>query len=252
MTNDEQPWFAQAFGEHYLQVYSHRSQKEAEQHLAILFNLARLSELSSAAKVLDLGCGAGRYLSELIKENLWAVGLDYSSHLLKEAQKDYPSLKLKLLRGNMLALPFVCNSFERVLSLFTSFGYFESDDENEWVLAEMARVLKSGGLLYLDYLNPQSVRLSDWEDELRPHIVLRARRFIDKAQNRIVKDIQLFDRDKKNLLQEYSEKVKLYDTSWFEQVGARHSLRLIQLFGNYEGQSLHSQSPRAIYLFEKI
>ena len=44
-----------------------------------------------------------------------------------------------------------------VLNLFTSFGYFVEDRDNERVLAEIRRVLKPGGRFLIDFLNRPAV-----------------------------------------------------------------------------------------------
>ena len=53
----------------------------------------------------------------------------------------------------MRALPFRSASFDAVVSLFSSFGYLESDEEDLRVLCEVARILKPGGRFLLDLLN---------------------------------------------------------------------------------------------------
>lgn len=47
--------------------------------------------------------------------------------------------------------------FDAVVNLFTSFGYFEEDEEQVKVLREIYRMLKPGGKFVIDYLNPAYV-----------------------------------------------------------------------------------------------
>jgi ubiquinone/menaquinone biosynthesis C-methylase UbiE len=53
----------------------------------------------------------------------------------------------------MRELPWPDESFDAVINLWTAFGYFESQAEDERALAEFARVLAPGGTLILDTVN---------------------------------------------------------------------------------------------------
>jgi SAM-dependent methyltransferase len=54
--------------------------------------------------------------------------------------------------GDMRSLPYEC-SFDGVINLFTSFGFFDTDEENENVLKEVAKALKPQGVFLLDTEN---------------------------------------------------------------------------------------------------
>jgi actin-like ATPase involved in cell morphogenesis len=58
----------------------------------------------------------------------------------------------------MRELPFAEESFDLVVNLFTSFGYFDDDSEHVQVLSCVSEAMKHGGTLVIDYLNAGQVR----------------------------------------------------------------------------------------------
>ncbi len=62
------------------------------------------------------------------------------------------------MNADLRALPFRASSFDLIINLWTSFGFFD-DDDNQQVLRQWAQVLRSGGriLLHSD-LNPRRVK----------------------------------------------------------------------------------------------
>ena len=243
---NNEPWFATAFGAFYTDVYAHRSLNEAEAHLPQIIHLAQLENKS--LNILDLGCGQGRYTQLLNQKDYSVIGLDYSHDLLKLAQEQ--SAIQQFCRGNMLQLPFnAC--FDRVLSLFTSFGYFQSDEDNRQVLQQMSHVLKHGGFLYLDFLNANLVSESDWEEKSLGQYLQVSKKEILHPDHAVKKSIQLFKDGE--IAYQYHEYVKLYDLKWFETESKKVGLKLIKKYGDYSGAEFNSkESPRLIMLFEKV
>jgi SAM-dependent methyltransferase len=109
------------------------------------------SQLSEGARVLDVPCGTGRHAVALAERGYVVAGLDISEAALAVARGAGPQLDLR--QGDMRKLPWPDGSFDAVLNLWTAFGYFESQEEDERVLAEFARVLAPGGMLILDTIN---------------------------------------------------------------------------------------------------
>ena len=240
-----EPWFKKAFESHYVDVYAHRNLEEAQAHLPQIAHLAQLKK--NDGPILDLGCGQGRYTELLSEAGHEVIGLDYSEHLLNLAKERSPDTAL--LRGNMLALPF-SGCFTRVLSLFTSFGYFDRDSDNEQVLREMASALKTGGLLYLDFLNPNNVRASAWTEQAMGELVMRSQKNIDVSLNMVIKDIELSKASQ--LFSSYQERVKLYNDQWFLKSAEKFGLSHQKTFGDYQGAEATIHSSRRIYLFKKL
>jgi SAM-dependent methyltransferase len=110
--------------------------------------LARYS--NQQARILDYGCGYGRTLADLSEagfQNL--VGVDFSEAMLRRARGALP--RPELVRNDGLSLPFKNDSFDAVL-LFALLTCIPDGNEQQLLLAETARVLRPGGLLYLSDL----------------------------------------------------------------------------------------------------
>jgi len=146
-------WYREWFGEDYLTVYKHRDSSDAKD----LIGLIRAHvPLDYYMRILDLGCGNGRHAFALLPHVQKIFGLDLSEHLLRVAAKQKTDNALEswpsFIRGDMRHLPFK-KPFDLILSLFTSFGYFDNDAQHAEVAMGMAKMMKKGGYLVLDYLN---------------------------------------------------------------------------------------------------
>ncbi len=140
-------WYKKAFGQDYLKIYSNRNESEAKK---IIKFAVQVLNLQPGQKVLDLACGYGRNSIECAKYKLNVFGLDLSPELLSLAQHKgrENGYHIPVVRADMRDIPF-CGPFDAVLSLFTSFGYFDRDVENEKVIHAVAGVLKRAVCFYL-------------------------------------------------------------------------------------------------------
>jgi SAM-dependent methyltransferase len=145
-------WFERWFGAEYLALYPHRDEEEARAVVALVCRTVAGKQID---RILDLACGSGRH-ARALTELGWTVGIDLSMTLLEVAQRQRPHDPY--VRGDMRALPFADGTFALTVNLFTSFGYFDTDDQNEEVVAEISRVTRVGGTFVLDYLNAPQVR----------------------------------------------------------------------------------------------
>ncbi len=113
--------------------------------------LLDLLGLRPGAAILDLCCGPGRHALELARRGLRVTGVDRTlSHLevaRRKAQEE--GLSVEFVQQDMRAF---CQpeTFDAVLNLFTSFGFFEDPAENRQVLRNAYRSLKPGGALLID------------------------------------------------------------------------------------------------------
>jgi ubiquinone/menaquinone biosynthesis C-methylase UbiE len=119
--------------------------------------LERLLDLRREGRIADLCCGAGRHVLRLIERGHRALGLDLSAMMLTLARQEARrrGVAAPFVRGDARRLPFPDASLDVALNLFNSFGYCETDAENEQVLHEAARVLRPGGQFFLETRNPR-------------------------------------------------------------------------------------------------
>src|SRR6476659_2517990 len=78
-------WFASWFDSvHYHKLYAHRDDTEAARFLDALIGRLRPHR---DARVLDLGCGAGRHSKHLASKGLRVLGMDLAAGSVNEAKK---------------------------------------------------------------------------------------------------------------------------------------------------------------------
>jgi SAM-dependent methyltransferase len=129
--------------------------------------LWNLLQLSSTSRVIDIGCGHGRYALALAERGPEIVGLDFSVALLNRARHLAADLRTEVrwIRGDMRRLPFRSGCVGAAI-LIDAFGFFDTEEEHELVLREAARVLSPGGRLALKVVNGGQV-LDDFRETER-------------------------------------------------------------------------------------
>ncbi len=237
-------WYAHWFDEDYERLYAHRDQDEARMAVATAL---RVAPILASGPVLDLGCGSGRHLAELRKVNPFAFGLDLSSHLLGSAPEN---LRPWLLQGDMRQLPLRSNSLQGIALWFTPFGYFP-DADNRRLLRRLSDLLRSGGVLVMDYLHAAHVARSLEAESRMEQGGLRAVVRREIREDRVVKRI-LLERVDSGARREVVESVHLYSPETLEQMASEAGLSLLVALGDYQGTEFDpASSERWIAIFEK-
>ena len=118
-------------------------------------------ELNQSDRILDLCCGQGRHSLELARRGFSRLeGLDRSHYLIQKARDQARKLGtgVKFREGDARKLPWAPDTFEAVLILGNSFGYFETLQDDLRVLKEVHRVLKPWGKLLIDIADGEYLR----------------------------------------------------------------------------------------------
>lgn len=254
--NEEKPWFVEWFDENYRMLYRHRNSEEAREQVKLILNTLKPTKDQT---ILDLCCGEGRYTEIFHGLGYCVTGLDLSQTLIHIGKARAPQLELVV--GDMRDIP---GQFDIILSLFTSFGYFQSDSENQQAMQSVFHALKPGGVYWLDFLNPPYV-----EKNLEPETITTLPNGIEaiekrKIENhRIIKDIHfrnISDNDKEENVKreidehtgdnvhdkEYQESVRLFRRDELEAMFNRTGFQLLHRFGDYKGNPWTVHSERTI------
>jgi SAM-dependent methyltransferase len=243
----EIPWYQRWFGREYDELYRHRTEAEAAATVAWLTKMLRLSP---PAAVLDLGCGNGRHSLPLTAYGFQVFGLDLSWFLLNQAAAK-ANRNFFRIRGDMRTLPFAGNAFGLILSLFTSFGYFEDRQMDVLVLREASRTLKPGGWFVLDFLNRTATLATMVPHEEREISDGRVtiRRWVDPDADRIFKEITIEQTGAS--LREFRESVFLYSDEQLIRMLQTAGLHPVHIYGDYNGAEFTQCSPRLILIGSK-
>lgn len=239
-------WYRNWFNSDYLQLYRHRSSDEAENFVQMLIVNGWINP---EGKILDIACGAGRYMISLLSKGVDIYGIDLSKDLLTIAKSKLSTMiGSRLIRSDMRYLPF-SQRFDTALCLFTSFGYFD-DTDNLLVISEISRILNPGGIFILDYFNHENAvgNLKPVSLKRLGRIIAEERRHFDSRSKRINKTILLY---KENKIEEFFESVRCYSFDEVMDFFQIHNFDICKVYGDYEGGDYNSDKPRMIIIGRK-
>src|SRR5262245_8099801 len=240
-------WFDEWFDSaHYQKLYAHRDDAEAAR---LLDSLIERRHLTAGATVLDLGCGTGRHARYLASKGFDVTGLDLSIESLRLARRS-EGPNLRFIRQDM-RLPFRTRTFDHVLNLFTSFGYFRDPADHVTVIHNIATALKPGGSMVLDYLNVHHAEAHLRGEELieRDGVAYRISRWSDREH--LFKRIRI-DGGASEAPLEYTERVSKLALEDFRFMFTVSDLRIDALYGDYCLNPFDvAASPRLILVAKK-
>lgn len=104
-----------------------------------------------APTLVDVGCGGGYLAAEFARSGCRVIGLDAAPESLAAARRHAAASRLEIdyVGGRAERLPFPAASFD----LAACCDVLEHVDSPEAVIAEIARVLRPGGLFFFDTIN---------------------------------------------------------------------------------------------------
>jgi SAM-dependent methyltransferase len=122
--------------------------------------IQRLLDLRPPARVLDVCSGYGRHSIDLAKRGFAVTGVDISEFQVGEARRlaaeaglvPEAGLTPTFMVGDARHL-LVPGPFDAAINMFLSFGYFATDEESQAMLEGIARALRPGGRLLIDFWN---------------------------------------------------------------------------------------------------
>lgn len=231
----------------YLNVYSHRNETEAEDLVnLILDNII----LSKPADVLDMACGTGRHSLLFAKKGLNVTAVDLSKSMISVAMDKAKAENLNIIFiQNDLRYFAHTGNFDLAVNLFTSFGYFESDEENFKILNTAYNHLKAGGYFVLDFFNKFFVEKNL---VLESHNKIENREVIQKRKIdglRVIKEITISDNGNSK---KYYESVRMFSYDELLNELTRIGFAIEKTFGDFHGNKFDQfSSPRIIIIAKK-
>ena len=241
-------WFKDWFNSpYYHQLYFNRDEQEAGAFIDRL--IGHLKPLAQSL-MLDVACGKGRHSIHLAKMGFDVTGIDLSEDSIDDALQ-HQSENLHFFRHDM-RLPFWINYYDYAFNFFTSFGYFNTQRENDNAIRTIAQSLKPDGVFVMDYLNVQYSA-----DKLIQHftkVIDDVSYTINKWQDEkyFYKKIEIEDGQFKAPLV-YTEKVAKFSLADFTAMFAKQGLVIKESFGDYHFAPYDTNtSPRLILIASKV
>ncbi|MCK4233882.1 class I SAM-dependent methyltransferase [candidate division WOR-3 bacterium] len=212
--------------------------------------LVKELELDKPMEILDLACGHGRHANHLAELGQNVTGVDITPGFLEIAKREAKKkgLTVEYIQGDMRKISYT-EKFDRVLLLYTSFGYFE-DEENFKVLKNVERALKPKGLFCFDIHN---------RDVCLKHFLPYS---VTEKENNLMIDRCTFDSDtghfynRRIVIRNGKRKdkpffVRFYNPSEIRDLLKRAGFRKCKIYGNWDGNLLTSDSRRMIIITDK-
>jgi SAM-dependent methyltransferase len=239
----KQDWFTDWFNTPYYHIlYKNRNDADAQ---LFMRNITSLLALPKTTHILDLPCGKGRHSVFLNSLGYQVTGGDLAENSIKIA-KQFENDTLKFRVHDMREA--FNNQYDAVFNLFTSFGYFEDDQEDILILQNIKDGLKNGGYFVFDFLNADKVKLNLVKEEVKivDDITFYIKREIKDGF--IFKHISFFADNEQH---SFKERVKYLDlkkmTSFLQEVG----FTVTDVFGNYRLENYNSQTSDRLILVAK-
>ena len=232
-------WFDSKY---YHILYKDRDHDEARKFITKLLEHLNLKK---SMTILDAACGKGRHSIEIEKLGYKVTGIDLSKNSIKHA-KQFENLNLKF-KIHDISIPLGIK-FNVVFNLFTSFGYYNRENDLKTLLS-IEENLKDDGVGVIDFFNIHNVKknLIEQENIIRDNINFNISR---KTKDKLVeKNISFEDN---SIKYSYKETVNGLNLNDFKNYFKKTNLEINEIFGDYELNKFDlNYSPRLIIVFKK-
>ncbi len=233
-------WYASWFNTRFYHVLYHdRDYKEAG---LFMNTLTEFLNLKKGSKILDLACGKGRHAKYLNKLGFNVTGVDLSPKSIQSAQKhENDTLHFAV---HDMCLPFP-KKFDAVFNLFTSFGYFETEEDNLRTIQAIKEELKPSGHGVIDFLNSEYVieNLVEKETKIVDGITFNITRYVEN--NYIFKRIKFTHNTEEYC---FEEKVKALTLTDFKEYFDKANIDLLHVFGSYNLSEYDKETSKRLIL----
>jgi SAM-dependent methyltransferase len=204
-------------------------------------------------KILDLCGGYGRVAIPLARRGYRMTVLDLSEHLLAEGKRraEEAGVEINWLQGDMREIPSESH-FDAIITIFTSFGYFDDEMENERVLQGAAQTLNPGGFLLIDVIHRDALLwlgvARRWE-ELARYWLLEENQY-DLLTSRWRTQRWLIPKEG-GPPQQAHHSIRVYSAHELGAMCQRCGLEVIEHFGGLNGSTLTKESRRLVTLAKR-
>lgn len=217
-------------------------------------NVPKLIQLGgrSSGNLLDLACGPGRFAVPLAREGFNVTGLD-RTRLLLDRGKEYAAAQgvhVEWVQDDMrrFVRP---DTYDLVINMFTSFGYFEDINENRAVLENVFKSLAPGGVFLMDIAGKEIVAR-----KAQPALVntlpngdlfIERPRFVEdwqKVENEIITIIQ-------GEIRRFPLRLWIFSAGELKSLLSDAGFKTIKIYGSLDGIPYGPEAGRLIAVSQK-
>jgi len=241
----KEDWWKKIFNAYYLKTDGDVVEDQNITSFEVNF-FSKVLGIRSDHYILDLCCGQGRHSIELTKRGFENVeGLDRSRYLIQKAKANAKKLGLicKFREGDARKLPYTPDSFDIVMILGNSFGYFESVKDDYQVLKEVFRILKPWGKILIDLTDGEYLKDNfqsrSWEWIDKNYFVCRERSLSLDKQRLISREV--INHVNKGVLVDQFYAERLYSTKNISEILEKLGFSDIQFHGTITPDSQRQQ-----------
>ncbi len=214
-------------------------------------------------KVLELAVGTGRAAIPIAQAGHRVVGIDYDPAMLEIARSKRDSVgltdrQLRLLSGDALRFD-LGESFGWIAVFFNTFLAFTSTEQQDMVLQNLRRHLRSGGRLWIDVFQPNlALLMAEKSTGLEPgtfylpelgRTVFRTtdiRRGAAEQVQQVTFNYRWFDAKARLHVEKTEFDLTYIFPREMRLLLERNGYAIEAMYGNYDGSIITSESPRMI------
>lgn len=235
-------WWQEFFDEDYLKVYRKRDAKMTDTDVAFA---RKVLKLRKGQRILDICSGYGRHSIRFALAGLTVTGFDQSRLFLDRARRAAGRQKVTVewVQGDVRTMAFP-PIFDAAVNMFTSIGYFVSDEENYQIIARGTQALRPGGRLLVDTINRDRIMSNPQRQRWAPvgRGVELERTSYDWERGRLNSRRVLMMPDGRK--RETMISLRLYTVSEMRAMYERAGLEIVGLYGSTAGIPFTQDAPR--------
>ena len=182
-------WFSTWFDTPYYHIlYKNRNDEEAQ---TFMDNITHYLNMPENGTILDLACGKGRHSIYLNKLGYQVTGVDLSENSIAIAQES--SNETLQFKTHDMREP-MNETYDAVFNLFTSFGYFDTHEDNIKTLKAIKESINEYGFGVIDFFNADFIIENLVAEETKgiDGITFHIKRSVE--DKKIVKEIRFEDK----------------------------------------------------------
>jgi 2-polyprenyl-3-methyl-5-hydroxy-6-metoxy-1,4-benzoquinol methylase len=217
----------------------------------VVDKVLRLTNLQGKS-ALDLGCGTGRFSIALAERGFSVTGVDRTKYLLDKARAKARSMHITVEWVQKDMRDFVRpEAYDFVLSMFSTFGYFDDRREDAAVLANISRSLRPDGVFLMDIMGKEilaKIFQRSSAQTLPDGSVLVEQRSILDDWTRVLNEWTVI---RNGRARKFTLLLNIYSGQELRQEMERAGLVDVKLYGNLDGDPYGPDATRLIAIGRK-